>query len=83
MVLDINSSSLKKNQKYLGEESLLSLVDTWPEQPGSGQHYTIHPPTCFLAGSLLEGQTGPSHHLTGACRILQMFPKLYQGKAPQ
>ena len=64
MVLDTNSSSLRKNQKYLCEESWLSLVDTWPEQPGSGQCYTIHPPTCFLARSLLEDQTGPSLHLT-------------------
>ena len=79
MVLDKNSSSLRKNQKYLYEESWLSLVETWPEQPGSGQSYTIHPLTCFPAGSLLEDQTGPSFHLTEACRILQTFPKLYQG----
>ena len=35
--------------------------------------------TCFLARSLLEGQMWPSFHLTGACRILQTFSKLYQG----
>ena len=75
MVLDTDSSSLRKNQKYLCEESWLwlSLVDTWSEQPGSGQCYTIHPPTCFLAGSLLEDQIGPTLHLNGACRILQTF----------
>ena len=79
MVLDTNSSSLRKNQKYLCKEPSLSLVDTWPEQPGSGQHYTIHPLTCFPAKSLLEGQTWPSLHLTRVHRILHTFPKLYQG----
>ena len=66
----------RKTRKCLYGGSWQFLGGIKPDWPLLALHCTIHLHCSYLAWSLWEGQSGLTPHLIGACKILQIFPRL-------